>query len=245
MRVGILGFGEIGKAIHQLYSRFDDNQIFVKDLDRDDGLEDIDVLNVCIPAVPNFNEIVLQIAKKSLAKMVIIHSTVRVGMTESISMSLSCDVAHSPVRGVHPNLLEGILTFVKYVGSNNPESCQRVVDHLKKIGVNAEGLKSSRETELGKLLDTTYYGVCIAWHAEMKKMCDSFGVSFDEAVTSFNKTYNSGYTILGKENVVRPVLFSPEGPIGGHCVVPNAGILNETFKSEGLEMILKYSGKSR
>jgi len=241
MRIGILGFGEIGKAIHQLYSKSKDYQIFVKDLNRDDGLEDIDVLNVCIPAVLNFNDLVIEASKKSSAKMVIIHSTVRVGTTESISANLSCDVAHSPVRGVHPNLLDGILTFVKYVGSDNSESCKRVVDHLKKIGVNSKAMKSSKETELGKLLDTTYYGICIAWHAEMKKMCDAFGADFEETVSSFNETYNQGYTSLGKSNVVRPVLYPLQGPIGGHCVVPNARILQESFESEGLSMILKYS----
>ena len=241
MKIGILGFGEIGKAIYQLYSRFNDNQIFIKDLDRDDGLNNIDVLNVCIPALPNFIDLVVETANQTSAKMVIIHSTVRVGTTKEISKMLNCDVAHSPVRGVHPNLLDGILTFVKYVGSNSPESGKRVCSHLKSLGVVAEQLNSSCETELGKLLDTTYYGVCIAWHAEMKKMCDYYGVSFEQAITSFNKTYNEGYTKLNKENVVRPVLYAPDGPIGGHCVVPNAKILNETFKSEGLDLIFKYS----
>jgi len=241
MNIGILGYGEIGKAIHQLYSRSRQHQIFVKDLDRDDGMTNIDVLNVCIPQLNNFNEIVIDIAKRSKSKMIIIHSTVRVGTTELISKKLACDVAHSPVRGVHPNLLEGILTFVKYVGSDNEESSSRITEHLRSLGVNAVSLKSSRETELGKLLDTTYYGICIAWHGEMKKMCDEVGVDFEEAVTLFNKTYNSGYTQLGKSNVVRPVLFPPESKIGGHCVVPNAKILKETFESEGLDMILKYS----
>lgn len=244
MRVGILGFGEIGKAIHQLYSKSEDYQIFVKDLDRDDGLDNIDVLNVCIPALPNFVELVTSVAQQSSSKMVVVHSTVRVGTTEVISKILNCDVAHSPVRGVHPNLLDGILTFVKFVGSDNTESGRRISEHLRSLGVNAKCLSSSRETELGKLLDTTYYGICISWHAEMKKMCDALNVNFDEAVGQFNETYNEGYTLLGKSNVIRPVLYPPDGHIGGHCVVPNAKILQETFSSEGLDMILKYSSKN-
>jgi UDP-N-acetyl-D-mannosaminuronate dehydrogenase len=199
------------------------------------------VLNVCIPQIKNFEEVVIDIANRSNSKMIIIHSTIKVGTTESISKKTNCDVAHSPVRGIHPNLLDGILTFVKYVGSDNIESSSRVVNHLKSLGVKAVSLKSSRETEIGKLLDTTYYGICISWHGEMKKMCDEIGADFEEAVTLFNETYNSGYIKLGKSNVVRPVLFPPESKIGGHCVVPNAKILNETFKSEGLDMILKYS----
>ena len=72
---------------------------------------------------------------------------------------------------------------------------------------------------------------------------DKFGVNFDEAVTDFNKTYNEGYLKLGKKNVVRPVLFVDDKPIGGHCVVPNAEILNNNFKSEAVDLILKYKPK--
>ena len=42
-----------------------------------------------------------------------------------------------------------------------------------------------------------------------------------QVYTWANETYNQGYKELGKENVIRPVLFPPKGEIGGHCVVPN------------------------
>lgn len=245
MRIGILGFGEIGKAIHQLYSKFEAHQIFVKDLNRDDGLDDIDVLNVCIPAIDNFENVVLDAINLTSAKLTIIHSTLRVGTTEKISLRTESHVVHSPVRGIHPNLLDGILTFVKFIGSSKESSSIAASNHFESLGVKSKILSSSRETEIGKLLDTTYYGVCISWHAEMKKMCDAVGADFDEAVSSFNETYNQGYSSLGKNNVIRPVLYPPEGPIGGHCVVPNARILQESFESEGLNMILKYSKKTQ
>jgi len=43
-------------------------------------------------------------------------------------------------------------------------------------------------TEIGKLLDTSYYGLCIAWHAEMKKICDEFSIDFEKAVTEDRKS---------------------------------------------------------
>ena len=241
MRIAILGYGEIGQAVHQLYEKSGNFDVKIKDLNRDDGLEDIDVLNVCIPAIDNFENVVLDAINRTSAKLTIIHSTLRVGTTEKISLRTDSHVVHSPVRGIHPNLLDGILTFVKFIGSSRESSSIAASNHFESLGVKSKILSSSRETEIGKLLDTTYYGVCISWHAEMKKMCDAAGANFDEAVSSFNETYNQGYTSLGKSNVVRPVLYPPQGPIGGHCVVPNARILQESFESEGLNMILKYS----
>ena len=42
-------------------------------------------------------------------------------LTEKISKFLDIPVVHSPVRGLHPNLVEGLLTFVKFIGSENIE----------------------------------------------------------------------------------------------------------------------------
>jgi hypothetical protein len=79
----------------------------------------------------------------------------------------------------------------------------------------------------------------------MKKLCDQYGIDFEKAVTDFNKTYNEGYPKLGKPNVVRPVLYPPKDGIGGHCVVQNAEILRKYFKSQVLDLILKYKPKRK
>ena len=81
----------------------------------------------------------------------------------------------------------------------------------------------------------------IAWHGEMKKVCDSFGVSYEEAVSLFNQTYNDGYKDLGRNDVIRPTLYPPENGIGGHCIIPNVKILNNQMESLALDLISGYS----
>ena len=164
------------------------------------------------------------------------------GTTDSIKkkIPLNCGIVHSPVRGVHPNIYEGIKSFVKYIGADDEESSEKAETHLKSLGLNARVLSGSKESEMGKLLDTTYYGLVIAWHGEMNKLCKEYKVNFDEAVTEFNKTYNEGYTKLGKHNVVRPVLYPPNPKIGGHCVINNAKILKKFWKSKAIELIMDY-----
>ena len=77
----------------------------------------------------------------------------------------------------------------------------------------------------------------------MAKICKKEKVNFDDVATEFNKTYNEGYSKLGMKNVIRPVLFAPEGGIGGHCVVPNAKILKKHYKSKALDLVLEYEPK--
>jgi UDP-N-acetyl-D-mannosaminuronate dehydrogenase len=113
------------------------------------------------------------------------------------------------------------------------------------LGIKTKVFQPSITTEIGKLLDTTYYALCIAWHGEMKKLCDKYKIDFEKAVTDFNKTYNEGYKKLGKPNVIRPVLYPPRSGIGGHCLCENAEILQKYFKSQALELILKYKPRKR
>lgn len=236
MKIGIIGNGEVGSALKKVY---DQNQIkaYVKDLDKDDGLEECEMLHVCIPYNEDFLTAVRSYVEKYKPTYTIIHSTVPPSTIEKIAKATNAKIAHSPVRGIHPELLEGILTFEKYIGADFDSS--EIVDHFKSLGIKTR-VTSSRTSEIAKLLSTTYYGVCIAWHGEMKKICDNLNVDFEEAVTEWNKDYNESYVKLGKSNLVRPVLYPPN-KIGGHCVIPNAKILKDVADSPAIDLLLKYS----
>jgi len=237
-KIGILGYGEVGRAIAKFY-----HKPKIKDLYRDDGLAGVDILHICIPYNEKFVKTVKKEIKNIKPKLTIIHSTVMPGTTKKIIAGLPrvCrGVVHSPVRGIHPYLYSGIKTFVKYIGAENKKAGELAKKHLESLGIKTGVLYPAATTELGKLLDTTYYGLCIAWHGEMKKMCDKFGVDFEKAVTDFNETYNQGYKKLGLSHVVRPVLYPPKGGIGGHCIIPNAKILKKYFRSLAIDLVLKH-----
>ena len=237
-KIGILGYGEVGKSIAKFYKN-----PRIKDLTRDDGLKGIDILNVCITWNDDFIKTVNKEIKAIKPKLTIIHSTTYPGATKKIYRATKSLVVHSPIRGVHPNLYGGIKTFVKYVGTDNKKAGELAKKHLESLGIKVKVFHPSITTEIGKLLSTAYYGTCIAWHAEAKKICDKAGVDFEEAVTDFNETYNEGYKKLKKPQVIRPVLYPPKKGIGGHCLVPNAEILKRYQKSEILDLILKYKPK--
>ena len=240
--VGILGYGEVGRAIAKFYKNPK-----IKDLKRDDGLEGVGILHICIPYNNDFIKMARKEIKKIKPKLTIIHSTVAPFATKKIIEGLPKDigktVVYSPIRGIHPYLHKGIKTFVKYIGADYKKAGQLAKKHLESLGIKTEVFQSSITAEIGKLLSTSYYGLCIAWHGEMKRFCDKSGVDFEKAVTDFNETYNKGYKKLGKSNVVRPVLYPPRGGIDGHCIIPNAEILKKCYKSKAFDLILEYKPK--
>jgi UDP-N-acetyl-D-mannosaminuronate dehydrogenase len=238
LSIGILGNGEVGQAIARFYKNPK-----IKDLTRDDGLEGVDVLHVCIPWSFHFEKTVASEIKRIKPKLTIIHSTIAPETTKKLAAKFSGTVAHSPIRGTHPDLYKGIKTFVKYIGADDPKVGLMAKKHLESVGIKTKVFPSSVATEIGKILDTTYYGLVIAWHGEMKKMTDKMGVDFDHAVTHFNETYNEGYKKLGRHNVVRPVLSAPKEYIGGHCILPNAKLLKKYMGSKAIDLILDYERK--
>lgn len=239
--VGILGPGEVGLSIKALYALHNIEAI-TKDKTDTFVFKKLDVLNICIP----FSEQFITISKNEIVScspdLVIIHSTVPIGTTSKLNLELESkyNIVHSPVRGNHPNLTESLQTFVKYVGSNNPRAIKLATEHLRKLNVPVHTANASEKTEAAKLLCTTYYGICIAWHNEMKKLCEQYNIEFD-LIKNWNASYNKGYQQMGLEKFNRPVLDPPNNnKIGGHCVVPNAILLDKLIQSTLIKEVIGY-----
>lgn len=237
-KIGVLGYGEVGQAIAKFYKNSR-----IKDLNRDDGFEGVEVLNVCIPWSKHFIKIVSGEIKKIKPKLVIVHSTVPVGTTKKLALGLpkglDAAIAHSPIRGVHPNLYGGIKTFVKYVGSDSRKAGVMAQKHMESLGMKTKLFEKSAESEALKLWDTTQYGWMILLNKGIKEWCDKKGLDFDAVYTDANKSYVEGYKKLGRPEVARPYLKYMPGKIGGHCVIPNCQILD----SEIAKIILKKNKK--
>lgn len=249
MNITIIGHGEIGKSLEKCYLDFKD-KFSIKIIDKDytigDSFNECDILNICIPYYDDsFIETIVEYAKKINPKNIIIHSTVPPTTTETIANKLNemgvNEICHSPVRGVHPNLYEGLKTFVKYIGPSKGNG-KNILNHFNQLGINCEILPNSKTTELAKILCTTYYGMCIAFHNDINNLCKKYQVNFNDVATKWNTTYNNGYEKLGMKNVIRPVLYAPENEkIGGHCVVPNAKLCKKYFNLDILDYIIKLS----
>jgi len=238
MNVGILGHGEIGQALEQIIKKH--HSVFWRTRKRDNiKRKKIEVLHITIPYSKTFVKTVIKTIKELKPRLVLIESTVGVGTTRKISEKTNCLLAHSPIRGVHPNLYKGIKTFVKFIGGIDRQSADEAATYYKKLRLKTFHCIGPETTELGKILSTTYYGWNIVFQKEVFKLCQKFKVDPGIAYDLFNLSYNAGYTKLGMEYVVRPILRQVEGPIGGHCVQMNAVMLHEQTNSDWLKIILR------
>jgi 3-hydroxyisobutyrate dehydrogenase-like beta-hydroxyacid dehydrogenase len=251
-KIGFIGLGEIGTSVYNIHTPF------YSDLKRNDvvkkfndSVSDCDVVNISIPFFNlQFFKNVLRDNKLKEHCLVIIHSTIPPNTTKELQEEFpQVFIIHSPVRGIHPNLEQGLLTFEKYFGlseklSSNDEYLQMLTHYIKTIYPKFYMCKS-KESELAKVFSTTFYGLVIAAVKDVKNICDLENVDFDVVYTRWQQQYNDGYTTLNMPHVVRPVLKPMSSNIiGGHCVLPNAQMLDEMYDLDLTKYILRYSDKT-
>lgn len=178
-----------------------------------------EVMHICFGYSPEFESEVKRYRALYSPKHTVIHSTVPVGTNTRLG------TISSPVTGIHPRMEQSLLIFTKTIGG--PDASQ-VADHFRRAGMKIRLFDKSETTELMKIYDTTFYGMCIEMTKEIKRVCDAYEVPF-EAWTLATENYNDGYKMLGYPEYQRPNLVPIMKKIGGHCVSPNLELLDTPF----------------
>ena len=247
----IIGLGEIGHTLFTLLDEKKDSfDVYGLDLDEAKMRElgqtkskvppKIDTLQVCLPcgSPDKFGQIISQYAVKYQPKLIINNSTVPPGTTQKIAEACKCLVAHSPSRGVHitaEHMVWEMKRWPKYVGGATPQAAKAAKNHFEKLGLKVKVLKSSRETELAKLFETTYRAWMITCFQEMHRISRAADADFNETVDFLEDTHRQRFD--------RPIMFP--GYIGGHCLIPNTELLLKTYDSDMLRLILESNKKRK
>jgi len=213
MKSLVIGAGQIGTAIATVF------ECDAIDKGEKADSKQYDILHICIPYSEEFIDTVKEYQFKYGPQYTVVHSTVPVGTCSEL------EAVHSPVLGIHPHLEQGVRTFTKFLGGKH---ASEVADYFRRAGLTIYIFDKSETTELMKILDTTFYGLCIEYTKDVKKQCHDFDVPF-EAWTLWTNNYNDGYVKLGHPEYVRPNLVPIMQNIAGHCVLPNAELLVTPF----------------
>lgn len=238
----IIGLGEIGQAVRAVVSGRD--RVISYDIDKDiqksSLISNAEVLHICIPWSDGFVDIVKKYIKRcGDPQHIIIWSTVPIGTT----LEVAHRAVHSPVEGRHPSLALSIRKGVRYLGYNIPEEGEFITKYFRDMNLYVKAVPNTRVTEFLKLRSTAKYGINILWTDYEKGVADELGVDF-ELVKQFDRDYNALYRSLGLDWASRYILDPPGDSIGGHCVIPNAEMLQNHYPAELLELLLEKAPKA-
>jgi UDP-N-acetyl-D-mannosaminuronate dehydrogenase len=248
-KVLILGLGEVGRPMFELIKESGQYEVYGLDLEKakmktlkqTSWPKNVDIMHVCLPCSNKgkFITIVRDYIEKFHPKLTIINSTVPPGTSmELCKTSKEAQIAYSPIRGVHKGddyMKWEIKRWTKYVGGTTRQATEAARRHFEKAGMKTKVLTSSTETELAKLYETTYRAWMISCFQEMHRIAMHFNANFDDAVDFLEDTHRA--------RLDRPVMFP--GEIGGHCLIPNAKLLLESYDSEFLKLLLKSNERRK
>ena len=228
----VIGLGEIGKPLFTLISRMDRSAIGV-DLEPVMIESEVSLMHICYPYVNHnqFVETTVEYCKRYHPEVVIINSTVTPGTTRQIEQQTSASCIYSPIRGKHTKMESDLLHYTKFVAGTNTPAARKVERHFISLGMKTKIFSSPEAGELAKLLETTYFGLLIGWAQEMDRFSNRYDVDYFEMSQFF------------EEIAYLPGLVFQPGFIGGHCVMPNIGLLQTAFDSEFLNAIIHSNEK--
>ncbi len=227
----VAGLGEIGTPISQLISKgtkvfgFDINTKIVnqKQNKKYESLQ-TRFLHVCIPFNKKFEKNIISLYKKFKPQGIVIHSTISPGTTKKLQSRLPIPVMYSATRGIHRRMLYDLKRYTKFfaIESKAPKAKWAIEEYsklLKKCKVKSKQMSNSHTLELAKIVvDTSYYGWLINYAQIRKMIADKFKVNYDEMWTFSDEIHK----FVGN----RPKMFP--GFIGGHCVISNLDLMNES-----------------
>jgi hypothetical protein len=236
-KVLVVGLGEIGAPLLEI----------VRGVYSAEGLDiepkqihgPFDVLHICVPYNSDFVDTASDYVARFDPKLTIIESTVLPSTTDKIYEKTREPICHSPVRGRKADGFKwAYYAYTKFIGPAEPEFGKMAEDYYHSLGFKTLMCSSPMETEFMKILNTTYYGLMIVWFQEIHRICRQFKIDEKRIIEFFKSNeVNSG----GKHP--RPVFYP--GVIKGHCVIPNAQLLNDIFPSPFVDIILTSNEKRK
>jgi len=213
----VVGMGEVGRALAEILQT--QYTVLTKDVE-EMAYTPVDVMHICFPYAIRFLGEVSSLIAKFSPRITIIHSTVPLGTTDHL-LSSSYPVVFSPVRGRHPDMARDLLRYEKVIASEDREALRIARLHLQRAGFRVKEFSNAKSAEAAKLLCTTYYGWNIVFAKSALQWCRLHNVNFDEAYKDFTRSYNEHVDPAFRKPIIDPIA----GKIGGHCVIPNAELM--------------------
>jgi UDP-N-acetyl-D-mannosaminuronate dehydrogenase len=218
----VVGLGEVGRPLLQVLGAA--HTAFGRDVE-DRAFHGVQILHVCFPFGPEFVDTAARYVARYRPGVVVVNSTVVPGTTRAIQERTATPTVYSPVRGKHARMAEELRRYRKFVAGSSAEAVAMVEDHFAAAQVLTDRMSSPESLELAKLLETSYFGVLVAWAQEMDRFAAAAGADYAEMSGFFDEI-----------DFFPPVTFQP-GYIGGHCVMPNLDLLERVRRSPLVEAV--------
>jgi UDP-N-acetyl-D-mannosaminuronate dehydrogenase len=224
----VVGLGEVGGPLLKILREA--HHAAGRDIE-DRPFDGVQVLHLCFPYTPDFVSSASRYVSLYEPGVVVVNSTVVPGTTREIQEKTGVPAVYSPVRGKHARMTDELRRYRKFVAGTSAQAVARVEDHFAAAGITTQHMSFPEALELAKLLETTYFGVLVAWAQEMDRFAETVDADYWETIDFFHEI-----------DFFPPVGFQP-GYIGGHCVMPNLELLEQVRRSPFIDVMRESNSR--
>lgn len=198
MKIGIVGYGYVGKAMFEYFNGEHYRPIyydtFVKGSATQEEINQCDLAVVCVPTPARENgECDVSIVESSIAwlktPLILIKSTVKVGTTERLIKETGKHIVFSPEYIGESTYDTGHFNFNKSMKNHSfftfggrKEDTQKMVEIFQVISGPTKVYKQTDATsaEIAKYMENAYFSTKVIFCHEFQQICKANGVDYNE-----------------------------------------------------------------
>lgn len=210
MKIGIIGLGHVGTAMHNL---FKDAIVYdkFKNIGTMDDINNCDAAFICVPTPMSENgscdtTAVDEVLSWCNCKVIIIRSTVRVGYTREMAEKLHKNIVFQPEyygeTTAHPFADLAERNWLSFGGSS--EAIDLAIEAYKTvINSNVKIYQASAdEVELAKYMENAFLATKVIFINEMYDICEKLGLNYNQVreIWTADPRIGTSHTFIYKDN---------------------------------------------
>ena len=241
----LIGFGEVGQALHQVLG--ERREFYIVDPakgyqpEAGDSTE-VQWAHVAIPYTDAFRPVVIEMIRKWKPEVTVLHSTLPVGTTRQLDkdQDYQTRLVYSPVRGRHPNLARYLRDFPKWYSTDySGEMDERVTAYFAAAGIQTRKAPSYEWLEWAKLVETFTYGYNLVLWQELERQVTKIPGNKHANLTALKNWLHEKKRMYDGDLGYVPIYDLVPGPIGGHCVTSNWDLLEPMMDPDLYKFLVK------
>ena len=200
MKVCVLGLGTIGMTVAEYISKhdfdvygYDIAEKSVETIETFTDWESVPQCDIYVVAVlsNSVKEVCKKISNKNKNSLVCLESTVPVGTCRKISKNFNLStLIHCPHRLWIGDLNNHGVKQLRAFGATNEEGLQKGLDFYRYLDIPLHICASIEIAEICKIAENSYRFVQIAFAEELRMICESSKIPFDDVRKACNTKWN-------------------------------------------------------
>lgn len=249
IKIGIIGYGYVGKALHRFFENHYEVKIFDPNVENTNTKEEInqsDIVFISVPTPRGENgECDISIVEKTMdwlnTNLIVIKSTVEIGTTDYLIEKYSKNIVFSPEYigestywspyDFHTDMKETPF----FIFGGDKKICNKVIDIFLPVTGPCKRyiISDSKTAEMAKYMENSFYATKITFCNEMYDICDSLGIQWNEV--------RELWLADPRINPMHTAVFKEKRGFSGKCLPKDTSALNYIAKSNGLPSMLLSS----